>query len=122
MLVLGTPGDMPGHISIEFAGEGNLLVRGDACTSDVIFFEHPSWHFDFDTDAETALKSRQVSWIGLRPRNCECSATGRIQASGMRRAAGAICVHEGIGTLNVSDANGLKGTAWQSARGSWPTS
>jgi glyoxylase-like metal-dependent hydrolase (beta-lactamase superfamily II) len=60
MLVLDTPGHTPGHISIELAGDGNLLVTGDACTNDVIFFEHPSWHFGFDTDAETALKSRQM--------------------------------------------------------------
>ncbi|AEH82525.1 MBL fold metallo-hydrolase [Sinorhizobium meliloti] len=60
MLVVGTPGHTPGHISIELAGDGNLLVTGDACTNDVIFFEHPSWHFGFDTDAETALKSRQM--------------------------------------------------------------
>jgi hypothetical protein len=60
MLVVDTPGHTPGHISIELAGDGNLLVTGDACTNDVIFFEHPSWHFGFDTDEETALRSRQM--------------------------------------------------------------
>ncbi|APG86645.1 metallo-beta-lactamase family protein (plasmid) [Sinorhizobium americanum CCGM7] len=60
MLVVDTPGYTPGHISIELAGDRNLLVTGDACTNDVIFFEHPPWHFGFDTDAETALKSRQM--------------------------------------------------------------
>ncbi|WP_085026724.1 MBL fold metallo-hydrolase [Ensifer aridi] len=60
MLVLNTAGHTPGHTSIELAGDGNLLIAGDACTSEVIFFEHPAWHFGFDTDAETALKSRQM--------------------------------------------------------------
>lgn len=60
MNVVATPGHTPGHVSIELAGDGNLLITGDACTNDVIFFEHPAWHFGFDTDPEVALKSRQA--------------------------------------------------------------
>jgi len=60
MQVVDTPGHTPGHVSIELAGDGNLLVTGDACTNDVIFFEHPDWHFGFDTNLETALKSRKM--------------------------------------------------------------
>lgn len=60
MLVVETPGHTPGHISFELAGDGNLLITGDACTNDVIFFEHPNWHFGFDTDPETALKNRRI--------------------------------------------------------------
>ncbi|MGN7291990.1 MBL fold metallo-hydrolase [Rhizobium sp. SAFR-030] len=60
MHVMETPGHTPGHVSIELAGNGNLLITGDACTNDVIFFEHPAWHFGFDTDAELALKSRRA--------------------------------------------------------------
>jgi glyoxylase-like metal-dependent hydrolase (beta-lactamase superfamily II) len=60
MAVLPTLGHTPGHLSLELAGDGNLLVTGDACTSDTIFFARPDWHFGFDTDAETALKSRQT--------------------------------------------------------------
>lgn len=60
MHVVSTPGHTPGHISIELAGDGNLLVTGDACTSDVIFFEHPAWHFGFDTDQDLALRNRQA--------------------------------------------------------------
>ncbi|THK34308.1 MBL fold metallo-hydrolase [Ensifer sp. MPMI2T] len=60
MQVVDTPGHTPGHVSIEMAGDGNLLVTGDACTNDVIFFEHPDWHFGFDTDPDTALKSRKM--------------------------------------------------------------
>jgi glyoxylase-like metal-dependent hydrolase (beta-lactamase superfamily II) len=60
MAVLPTLGHTPGHLSLELAGDGNLLVTGDACTSDTIFFARPDWHFGFDTDAETALKSRQM--------------------------------------------------------------
>jgi glyoxylase-like metal-dependent hydrolase (beta-lactamase superfamily II) len=60
MAVLPTLGHTPGHLSLELAGDGNLLVTGDACTSDTIFFARPDWHFGFDTDAEIALKSRQT--------------------------------------------------------------
>ena len=60
MQVVETAGHTPGHISFELAGDGNLLITGDACTNDVIFFEHPIWHFGFDTDPETALKNRRM--------------------------------------------------------------
>ncbi|MDS9468812.1 MBL fold metallo-hydrolase [Paracoccus sp. MBLB3053] len=54
-----TPGHTPGHISVELAGSEPLLITGDACTHDVIFFAHPGWHFGFDTDPELALSNRQ---------------------------------------------------------------
>ncbi len=60
MRVVDAPGHTPGHVSLELAGDGNLLVTGDACTHDVIFFEHPHWHSGFDTNPETALKSRKM--------------------------------------------------------------
>lgn len=60
MSVIATSGHTPGHVSFELAGDGNLLITGDACTSDVIFFEHPAWHFGFDTDPDVALKNRQM--------------------------------------------------------------
>ncbi len=60
MQVVETAGHTPGHISLELAGDGNLLITGDACTNDVIFFEHPAWHFGFDTDPELALKNRRM--------------------------------------------------------------
>lgn len=60
MSVADTPGHTPGHISLELAGRDNLLITGDACTNDVIFFAHPQWHFGFDTDTELALKNRKM--------------------------------------------------------------
>ncbi|TPP06084.1 MBL fold metallo-hydrolase [Rhizobium glycinendophyticum] len=60
MSVIDTPGHTPGHISLELAGRDNLLITGDACTNDVIFFEHPDWHFGFDTDGELALRNRRA--------------------------------------------------------------
>ncbi|KWV55708.1 MBL fold metallo-hydrolase [Rhizobium altiplani] len=60
MRILETRGHTPGHVSIELAGDGGLLITGDACTNDVIFFEHPAWHFGFDTEPEIALKNRQM--------------------------------------------------------------
>lgn len=60
MSVVDTPGHTPGHISLELEGQDNLLITGDACTNDVIFFAHPQWHFGFDTDPEQALKNRRM--------------------------------------------------------------
>lgn len=59
MSVVNMPGHTPGHISLELKGRDNLLVTGDACTNDVIFFAHPQWHFGFDTDTELALANRR---------------------------------------------------------------
>lgn len=60
MTVLDTPGHTPGHISLHLDGGDGLIVTGDAATSNVIFFEHPDWHFGFDTQAETALATRKA--------------------------------------------------------------
>jgi len=60
MSVVDTPGHTPGHISVELAGRDNLLITGDACTNDVVFFAHPQWHFGFDTDPEMALNNRRM--------------------------------------------------------------
>ncbi|MBW9113094.1 MBL fold metallo-hydrolase [Rhizobium cauense] len=60
MRIVQTRGHTPGHISVELAGDDGLLITGDACTNDVIFFEHPAWHFGFDTEPEVALKTRQM--------------------------------------------------------------
>lgn len=60
MSIVDTAGHTPGHISVELKGRDNLLITGDACTSDTIFFARPEWHFGFDTDAEVALTSRQM--------------------------------------------------------------
>jgi glyoxylase-like metal-dependent hydrolase (beta-lactamase superfamily II) len=59
MQVLSTRGHTPGHISLELAGTDSLVVTGDVVTSNVVFFEHPDWHFGFDAEPEIALKNRQ---------------------------------------------------------------
>ena len=59
IVAIATPGHTPGHLSYRLDGTDPLLITGDACTSDVIFFEHPDWHFGFDTDPERALKTRK---------------------------------------------------------------
>ncbi len=60
ILAVETRGHTPGHISLHLAGDGGLLIGGDACTSDITFFEHPEWHFGFDTEPEIALKNRAM--------------------------------------------------------------
>jgi glyoxylase-like metal-dependent hydrolase (beta-lactamase superfamily II) len=60
MSIVATPGHTPGHVSVELKGRDNLLITGDACTNDTIFFARPAWHFGFDTDMEVALASRQM--------------------------------------------------------------
>ncbi|MCA1443330.1 MBL fold metallo-hydrolase [Ensifer sp. IC4062] len=60
MRVLDTRGHTPGHISLELAGSDPLIITGDAATSNVVFFEHPDWHFGFDTEPEVALANRKA--------------------------------------------------------------
>lgn len=60
MQVLDTRGHTPGHISLELAGGDGLVISGDAATSNIVFFEHPDWHFGFDTDPDLALKTRKT--------------------------------------------------------------
>ncbi|NKJ03834.1 MBL fold metallo-hydrolase [Rhizobium sp. SG741] len=58
MSVVSTRGHTPGHISLELAGDGNLLISGDVVPNNVVSFENPKWHFGFDTEPEIALKNR----------------------------------------------------------------
>lgn len=60
MQVLDTRGHTPGHISLELEGGDGLVISGDAATSNIVFFEHPDWHFGFDTDPDLALKTRKM--------------------------------------------------------------
>jgi glyoxylase-like metal-dependent hydrolase (beta-lactamase superfamily II) len=60
MRITATPGHTPGHVSVELDGPEPLLIVGDACTNDVIFFENPGWRFGFDTDADLALTTRRA--------------------------------------------------------------
>lgn len=60
MRVLDTRGHTPGHISLHLDGGDGLVITGDAATSNVIFFEHPDWHFGFDTEAKIARKNRKM--------------------------------------------------------------
>ncbi|MBP1883932.1 hypothetical protein J2Z50_002221 [Ensifer mexicanus] len=39
---------------------GCLPTDGDAATSNIVFFEHPEWHFGFDTEPEVALANRKA--------------------------------------------------------------
>ncbi len=59
MRAIATPGHTPGHISYELAGRDNFIINGDVSTSNLVFFEHPDWHFGFDTEPETALATRR---------------------------------------------------------------
>lgn len=57
--VLDTPGHTPGHVSYVLEGSESLIINGDVAASNLVFFEHPNWHFGFDTNPGTALKTRQ---------------------------------------------------------------
>ncbi|TAX42081.1 MBL fold metallo-hydrolase [Rhizobium leguminosarum] len=58
MNVVSSRGHTPGHISLELAGDGSLLIAGDVIPNDIVSFENPDWHFGFDTEPEIALKNR----------------------------------------------------------------
>ncbi|MFK7763807.1 MAG: MBL fold metallo-hydrolase [Roseobacter sp.] len=55
-----TPGHTPGHVSVMVkSGEREALITGDALHSTVQCW-HPEWHFKYDADAETAVRSRRA--------------------------------------------------------------
>jgi glyoxylase-like metal-dependent hydrolase (beta-lactamase superfamily II) len=58
MNVVSTRGHTPGHISLELAGAGNLLIAGDVIPNNIVSFENPRWHFGFDTEPDVALTNR----------------------------------------------------------------
>ncbi|MFP3546916.1 MBL fold metallo-hydrolase [Rhizobium sp. SIMBA_035] len=58
MNVVSTRGHTPGHISLELAGDGNLLISGDVIPNDIVSFGNPKWHFGFDTEPEIARRNR----------------------------------------------------------------
>ncbi|WP_339947877.1 MBL fold metallo-hydrolase [uncultured Albimonas sp.] len=72
--LVSTPGHTPGHMSVELDGPEPLLLVGDACTHDVIFFENPGWRFGFDTDPDLALETRR--------RLLDRAASARMQVLG----------------------------------------
>ncbi|WP_406857664.1 MBL fold metallo-hydrolase [Alsobacter sp. KACC 23698] len=59
MQAIETPGHTPGHLSYQLDGPDLMIVNGDVATSNVVFFEHPTWRFGFDVDPEIALRTRQ---------------------------------------------------------------
>jgi glyoxylase-like metal-dependent hydrolase (beta-lactamase superfamily II) len=77
MRVIKTRGHTPGHVS----------------TSNILFFEHPDWHFGFDTEPEIALKSRRMF--------LDRAATEKIKMLGFH------WVYPGVGYAE------RKGTAYQ---------
>ncbi|MGO7092948.1 MBL fold metallo-hydrolase [Rhizobium leguminosarum] len=58
MNVVSTRGHTPGHISLELAGDGSLMIAGDVIPNNIFSFENPKWHFGFDTEPEIALTNR----------------------------------------------------------------
>ncbi|MEM8841352.1 MAG: MBL fold metallo-hydrolase, partial [Pseudomonadota bacterium] len=53
-------GHTPGHMSLIVESEGEvMLITGDALNHPYVSFEHPDWHFGFDTDREMAAATRR---------------------------------------------------------------
>jgi glyoxylase-like metal-dependent hydrolase (beta-lactamase superfamily II) len=57
--VLDTRGHSPGHLAIEVAGAGGLIIVNDAITHPLISFQHPDWVSRGDQDADLGAKTRQ---------------------------------------------------------------
>jgi glyoxylase-like metal-dependent hydrolase (beta-lactamase superfamily II) len=55
---IDTPGHTPGHISVEVAGDGGLVIAGDALTHLLISFQYPSWRVPVDHDADSGITTR----------------------------------------------------------------
>jgi glyoxylase-like metal-dependent hydrolase (beta-lactamase superfamily II) len=55
---IDTPGHTQGHISVEVAGEGGLVIAGDALTHVLISFQYPSWRVPVDHDPDSGIATR----------------------------------------------------------------
>ena len=58
--VLAAPGHTPGHITLEIAGDGGLIVSADAISHALVSFAHPEWRFAFDTIPDLAITTRKT--------------------------------------------------------------
>lgn len=56
--LIDTPGHTQGHVSLELAGAGGLIVGGDALTHPLISFGHPDWRATADHVPEQAAATR----------------------------------------------------------------
>jgi glyoxylase-like metal-dependent hydrolase (beta-lactamase superfamily II) len=56
--LIDTPGHTQGHVSLELAGPGGLIVGGDAVTHPLISFQHPDWRPTADHVPEQAAATR----------------------------------------------------------------
>ncbi len=58
--VLNTYGHTPGHVSFEVAGDGGLIIVGDAIGFPAVVFAHPEWRLGFDGIPDLAIANRQA--------------------------------------------------------------
>lgn len=56
--LIDTPGHTQGHVSLELAGPGGLIVGGDVLTHPFISFQHPDWRPTADHVPEQAAATR----------------------------------------------------------------
>ena len=56
--VIETAGHTQGHISLEIAGGGGIVIGGDALTHPLISFQHPSWKVPVDHEADRGVATR----------------------------------------------------------------
>ena len=58
--VLNTHGHTPGHVSFEVAGDGGLIIVGDAVGFPAVVFAHPEWRLGFDGIPDLAIANRKA--------------------------------------------------------------
>ena len=56
--LIETPGHTQGHVSLELAGAGGLIIGGDVLTHPLISFQHPDWRPTADHVPEQAAATR----------------------------------------------------------------
>jgi len=80
LLVLSTPGHTPGHLSFEMTGGEGLLIAVDVANNEMASFEHPEWHFGYDTDPELGVRTRNLFLDGAAHERVSCmDFSGRIR-------------------------------------------
>ena len=90
VMLLGTPGHTPGHVSVMLKSESDqLLIGADVLTHPLVSFAKPDWRWGSDMDADLAIATRKrtldmlaTEKIALLGYHLPWPGLGRVESAG----------------------------------------